>query len=238
MIHELSPSQMRIAKLLLDAGAILFRHQSPGGKGFRLKYHEAQPNAPLSPIYLNLRTSENPNPGPLTPEHMAEIGYALYEFVWEERVWSPIIAGVPNAGNAFADAVASEARPRGSVFPRVLRFSKVTQGDRRSIGGLINGTLFPGQQVLGFDDLITKAHSKLEWVEQVRACGGVVRHIVVLVDREQGGREELTAHGVKLHSFLTLHQMLSYYGEMELVRRLDVAEVFAYLTVRHLAGNP
>ena len=72
-------NQRQLAQALLEVGAILTaesdhplvitRDGSDGPeRGFRLKLHEKTPLAPLSPIYLNLRTPDNPKPGPLTLE--------------------------------------------------------------------------------------------------------------------------------------------------------------------------
>lgn len=47
-------------------------------RGFKLKTHEKQPDLPLSLFYFNLRTDDNPKPGPLTPELVAESGQQLY----------------------------------------------------------------------------------------------------------------------------------------------------------------
>jgi hypothetical protein len=45
-----------------------------GEKGFKLKAHDSRPDLPPSPFFLNLRTSENPKPGPLTPAMVQEAG--------------------------------------------------------------------------------------------------------------------------------------------------------------------
>jgi uridine monophosphate synthetase len=49
--------------------------------------------------------------------------------------------------------------------------------------------------------------------------------VVVLVDREQGGAEELAAHGLKLHAALTLSQILDAlvrHGRIDAETRSDV----------------
>jgi uridine monophosphate synthetase len=45
-------------------------------------------------------------------------------------------------------------------------------------------------------------------MEPLSAAGLKVTDVVVLVDREQGGRAELAARGLCLHSVLTLSQLL------------------------------
>ena len=64
----LTGDHAKLAQLLFKVGAIKFG-------AFKLKLHEKDPDAPLSPIYLNLRTDRHPeNPGPLTDEMMNLIG--------------------------------------------------------------------------------------------------------------------------------------------------------------------
>ena len=58
------------------------------------------------------------------------------------------------------------------------------------------------------DDLITQGHSKLEAIAPLRSAGLEVKDILVLVDREQGGVEELAAQGYKVHALVTLNQLL------------------------------
>ena len=54
------------------------------------------------------------------------------------------------------------------------------------------------------DDLITTGGSKIEAIAPLAEAGLVVKDVVVLVDREQGGAEELAARGLRLHAALTL----------------------------------
>jgi uridine monophosphate synthetase len=51
---------------------------------------------------------------------------------------------------------------------------------------------------------VTDGASKLEAIEPLEAAGLVVRDLVILIDREQGGRERLQAKGYTLHAVLTI----------------------------------
>ena len=61
------------------------------------------------------------------------------------------------------------------------------------------------------DDLATTGGSKFEAIDKLRQAGLHVSDVVVLVDRESGARESLTASGVKLHAVFTLSQMLEHW---------------------------
>jgi orotate phosphoribosyltransferase len=77
--------------------------------------------------------------------------------------------------------------------------------------GAINGAYTPGQSALVIDDLVTRAESKLEAIRVLEANGLRVRDVAVLVDREQGGAQELAAAGYQLHAAVTLSQLLDHW---------------------------
>lgn len=104
------------------------------------------------------------------------------------------IAGVPTAGMAFASVLAYNFRkPFLYTRPQIK-----THGRERRVEGI----LMPGNRVLICDDLITTGKSLLKAVSSIRAEGGVVNDAVVLVNREEGGKQKLTAKDVKLHYLL------------------------------------
>jgi orotate phosphoribosyltransferase len=73
-------------------------------------------------------------------------------------------------------------------------------GTRQLVEGLTDGESLQGKKVLVTEDVVTTAGSVLQAVEAVRAAGGVVTDALVIVDRQEGGAENLAQHGVTLHS--------------------------------------
>jgi len=71
------------------------------------------------------------------------------------------------------------------------------------------------------EDLVTTAGSLVRTVELLRAAGLVVTDAVVLIDREQGGRENLAAAGVTLHAAFTFSQLLD---ELRRAGRIDAQQ--------------
>ena len=63
-------------------------------------------------------------------------------------------------------------------------------------------------KILLVDDVITSGGSKLEAIETLTAAGLKVQDVVVLIDREEGGREPLEARGYRVHSVLGLSAIL------------------------------
>jgi uridine monophosphate synthetase len=109
------------------------------------------------------------------------------------------IAGLPYAGLPLGVS-ASLAADLPLLYPR--KESK-EYGTRRRV----EGDYQPGQVVAVLDDVITTGGAKLELIEPLVAEGLVVRDVVVLIDREQGGAEALAAAGYKLHELFTLREL-------------------------------
>ena len=79
------------------------------------------------------------------------------------------------------------------------------------------------------DDLITKAESKLDAIAVLERNGLVVRDVLVILDREQGGREELRRRGYNLHSIFRLSELLDFYLQGGKIDQQKHDEVTEYL---------
>jgi uridine monophosphate synthetase len=212
-----------VADKLFEVGAVRFG-------AFRLKLHEIQPDAPLSPIYLNLRTTNNPKPGPLTPELVEEIANLIYGMIHlTPDLHFRYVVGLPRAGDPLADALMKCLKSWGKVIQ--LRLVKEEdEGGRRIAGLLDEGDWSVPGKVLLIDDLITKADSKLEAISVLESEDLEVRDLFVLVDREQGGSEWLKEEeGVRVVSAFTLSQLLNHYVETGKIDRSKADEVKDYL---------
>lgn len=58
------------------------------------------------------------------------------------------------------------------------------------------------------EDVVTSGSSVLETVEVLQKEGLKVTDAIVVLDREQGGKDRLQAHGIRLHSVCTLSKIL------------------------------
>ena len=108
------------------------------------------------------------------------------------------IAGVPTAGMAFAAVLAYNfKKPFFYTRPKM----KLHGRERR-----VEGILMPGNKILVIDDLITSGTSLINAVNSIRAEGGIVNDAIVLVDREEGGKEQHAKHKVALHYLLEVSE--------------------------------
>lgn len=143
-----------------------------------------------SPFYIDLRVVIS------FPDVLEQIGVLIAGVV--SRCGGARVGGIPYAGLPLAVA-ASLAGRVPLIYPR--REEK-GYGTRRRIEGQFKA----GELVVLIDDIITDGASKLEAIQPLEEAGLVVKDLVVLVDREQGGRELLAARGYAVHAVLTISQ--------------------------------
>ena len=62
---------------------------------------------------------------------------------------------------------------------------------------------------LTMEDLVTSGGSVVKAIEPLQTAGLRVSDVAVLIDRQQGGRDNLAAQGYRLHAALTLPDILN-----------------------------
>jgi len=202
---------------LFKIGAIQFGE-------FQLKMHEKHPDAPLSPVYLNFRI---PPKGKLTDEIIGEIGQILWKAARKSESLFYLVIGLPKAGDPLAKALVRASD--GIIgYDQLIFLKKEETSTSRRILPEIDGEFIAGDICLVVDDLITGADTKLEGVSALRSNGLLVEDCLVLVDREQGGKEELAKYGVKLHSVFTMSKLLDIYVEERLISKEVRQKVIDY----------
>lgn len=75
----------------------------------------------------------------------------------------------------------------------------------------IEGSLNKGEKIVIVEDIITTGNSSIEAINQIRNQGGIVEDIIVVVDRQQGGKENLEKNGVNVHSLVLAEEILEKY---------------------------
>lgn len=70
-------------------------------------------------------------------------------------------------------------------------------------GKVIEGNFPANGRVAIFDDVITSGGSILKGAKQVEEQGGKVEVVMAVIDREEGGREQIEAAGYKFRSIFT-----------------------------------
>lgn len=101
----------------------------------------------------------------------------------------------------------TSAQERGIDALRVFVVRKEPKGHGRN--RRIEGNFKPGDEVVVVDDVITTGGSTLKAIDAIEEEGGKVVAALVLVDREEGGKEAIEARGLPVYALFTRKQLLS-----------------------------
>lgn len=173
------PNLVDLALALYDIGAVQFGEYT---------LHSGQ----QSPFYIDLRLLiSNPN----ALGHAARAYTDLLNELYFDR-----LAAIPYAGIPLATAIAMQVR-MPMIYPRK---EVKDYGTSRAI----EGSFERGEMVAVIDDLISNGASKITAIEQLRMAGLRVRDVVVLLDREGPGRQQLADAGYTLHSVFRLRELM------------------------------
>ncbi|HEY4499140.1 MAG TPA: orotidine-5'-phosphate decarboxylase [Candidatus Paceibacterota bacterium] len=183
---------------------------------FKLKLHEKNPDAPLSPIYLNIRE---------LPDWLYTLaGDVLHDLIIQEGIADfDYVIGIPKAGEPIGVALAK------AIGKPHLRIEKTETDGGRKITSHILDSFEKGKRVLLVDDLVTKADTKREAIQSVEANGLEVVATVVLYDREQGGLKELNDSGRKVVAMARLGETLDFFVQSKKIKPEKKDEVLAYI---------
>lgn len=130
------------------------------------------------------------------------------------------IAGVPTAGLPVATVVSQKMRT-----PLIyVRKEQRAHGLGKSIEGVVNAS----DNVLLVDDLVTTGRSTIEDAGILRGSGNV-RHVVVLVDRQQGGLENLRREELELHRLIKIADVFANLRELNAIPLKTYGIVMKYV---------
>lgn len=75
-------------------------------------------------------------------------------------------------------------------------------------GRIAGGEVRRGECILFIDDVVTDGKSKLEGIKPLLQAGAKIETILVVIDREQGGKQNLQKQGFKLHALTKLSELV------------------------------
>lgn len=150
-----------------------------------------------SPLYIDLRLLAS------FPQVMRLAARAYRQVL--ETLEFDLLAATPLAGLPIGTAISLDM-DIPLIYPRQQTKSYGT-------GKQIEGKWTVGQTAVVVDDLITSGDSLMEGIAFLKAAGLHVNDAVVLIDREQGGKETLLSQGYNLHYAITISRMLTILEE-------------------------
>lgn len=181
---------------------------------FAFVHHEKHPEAPLSPIIVNLRN---------LPENLnKKIAKCLAEKPLKQI--PDYYTGIPNAAIPYAKEFSAVTK-----IPYVTIFEKDDNPGSPRILPAKNAPLGEGKSLLIVDDVITKGESKFRAFKVAEELGYKVMGLIVLVDRGEGGKEVIEGAGYQFYAPLTLRGLLDYYLKKGSITHKQYDEVIEYL---------
>lgn len=192
--------KVEICKILNKIGALKFG-------AFKLT------SGKISPYYIDLRII------PSFPDAFQRVCNLQAAFIKEEIGVKSFdrIAGIPIAGIPFASLIAYKLKKPFLYIRKGVRL----HGRKKRIEGILT----PGDHVLLIDDLITTGLSLIEAKKAIEAEGGVTTDAVVLLDREEKGREKLDKNGIKLHALLKISEIANRLHEIGAIDEVQLKTI-------------
>ena len=168
----------------------------------------------LSPIYIDLRLIVS------YPELLKQVATLMWEKVGTQKF--QCVCGVPYTALPIATALSLHLH-----LPMVMRRKEAKEYGTKKI---IEGVFEKGQNCLLIEDLITSGASVFETIEPLEQEGLKVSDVVVLLDREQGGKKRIEEKGYCLHAVLKMSDLLSSLEEEKLIAPPMVNQVKTFLS--------
>ena len=146
-----------------------------------------------SDLYIDCRVTTL---DPVGANLVGEIGWAaVRERIQKEGLEIDAIGGMTMGADPISLAVGmTSARQHPAEALQVFTVRKEPKGHGR--GKQIEGNFKEGDTIIVVDDVITTGGSTLKAIDAIEAAGGKVAFALVLVDREEGGRQAIEARGI------------------------------------------
>jgi len=93
------------------------------------------------------------------------------------------------------------------------------------------------QQCVIIEDLVTSGLSVFETIQPIKAEGIAVEDVVVIIDREQGGKNNIEQRGCRLHSVVTISEVVSVLVEEGRIEKEKGDEVMSFIRANRMEVN-
>ena len=153
----------------------------------------------LSRFYVNCK------PITLSPRGMFLIGHLVFDALRSTGVQG--VGGLTFGADPIAVATAFASELNGQP---IQAFSIRKNRKDHGIIRWVEGDLQPGQSVAIIDDVATTGGSTIKAIDRAREEGLVVDKAVILVDRQEGGLENIRQHVDDVAAIITRDALMEY----------------------------
>ena len=131
----------------------------------------------------------NCKPTTLDPEGMKLIGHIVYDMLAGSDITAA--GGLTLGADPIANAVSVISFQRGRAIRSFIVRKDVKEHGTQSA---VEGNVTAGEKVAIIDDVITTGASTITAIERAREAGLIIDRVIALIDREEGGRENIAPH--------------------------------------------
>jgi orotate phosphoribosyltransferase len=137
------------------------------------------------------------------------IGHLVYDLIKSRKSWRvDAVGGLTLGADPVANAVSYTSYIKGDPLE-----SFVVRKEPKKHGTMlwIEGAAGKGDRVLIVEDVITTGGSTLKAIDRAKKCGLKVQGVIVLIDRQEGGREKVEELGLPVKALLTRAEIFKAY---------------------------
>ncbi len=158
-----------------------------------------------SDLYIDCRVTAL---DPVGAQLIGKLGWVTArEYIQSEGLTIDAIGGMTMGADPISLAVGmTSAMETPKEMIQVFNIRKEPKEHGR--GKQIEGNFKEGDEVIVVDDVITTGGSTIKAIEAIERAGGKVKFALILVDREEGGREAIETKGVPVVSLYSRSTLL------------------------------
>jgi uridine monophosphate synthetase len=195
----------KIANALYQSGCLKFGN-------FKIK------SGVMSPYYIDLARLLS------TPEAFCTIVEVAVQKVKQITSTEQIdkIASIELKGALIAPSIAIKLNLPCIIVRKEAKAYGVT-------GRIAGAEVNKGNKILFFDDVVSEGISKVEGIKPLQDLGAKVNHLLVVVNREHGGKEKLEKLGFKVHSMAKISEIVDSLYLNKQISKEHFAKVLDYI---------
>lgn len=157
-----------------------------------------------SSYYFNCKTTT------MDPEGMYLIGNILFDMLADADISAAggLTLGADPIANALSLISYQKKKPIKSF---VVRKDVKDHGTKKAV----EGNVTTGERVVIIEDVITTGGSTITAIEIARKAGLVIDRVIALIDREEGGRENIEKYVDRIDAVLTRSEIMNLYKKRQ-----------------------
>ena len=171
-----------------------------------------------SPYYIDLARVLS------APEHLCTIAEAASEKIKQIMATDKIdkLASIELKGALIVPSIACNLKLPCIIVRKEDKAYGVT-------GRIAGADVTKGDSVLFFDDVISEGLSKVEGIKPLQDLGANVKHLLVVVNREHGGKENLENLGYHVHALAKMSEIANSLYAAKHISKEEAKKVLDYI---------